>query len=63
MILEEKEGGYKVSLRSKDINVAKIALEYDGGGHKTAAGFEVGMCDPQQLRDEIVEKIQRIRQS
>jgi phosphoesterase RecJ-like protein len=62
MILEEKEGGYKVSLRSKDINVAKIALEYQGGGHKTAAGFEVGVCDPMVLRDEILEKIKRIRQ-
>ncbi len=61
MLLEEKEGGYKVSLRSKDINVAKIALEYHGGGHKTAAGFEVEACDPLRLRDELVEKIQRIR--
>ncbi len=61
MILEEKEGGYKVSLRSKDINVAQIALEYQGGGHKTAAGFEVPRCDPKQLRDEIVEKIKRIK--
>jgi len=62
MLLEEKEGGYKVSLRSKDINVAKLALEYKGGGHKTAAGFEVAACDPLVLRDEIVEKIKRIRE-
>lgn len=61
MILEEKEGGYKVSLRSKDLNVAKIALEYQGGGHKTAAGFEVSGYDPKILRDEIVEKIKRIQ--
>lgn len=60
MILEEKEGGYKVSLRSKDINVAKIALDYNGGGHKTAAGFEVPACDPKVLRDEIVEKIKKV---
>lgn len=44
-------------MRSKDINVAKLALEYQGGGHKTAAGFEVSACDPLLLRDEIVEKI------
>ncbi len=60
MILEEKSGGYKVSLRSKDLNVAKIALEYQGGGHKMAAGFDVGQCDPLALRDELVEKIKRI---
>lgn len=61
MILEEQEGGYKISLRSKDINVAQIALEYQGGGHKTAAGFEVPPCDPNALCDEIVEKIKRIK--
>ena len=60
MLLEEEEGGYKVSLRSKDINVSKVALDYDGGGHKTAAGFEISACDPRVLRDEIVEKIKRI---
>jgi len=37
-------------------------LEYQGGGHKTAAGFEVPACDPKALRDEILEKIKRIRQ-
>jgi len=61
MILEENEGGYKVSLRSKDMNVSAIALEYQGGGHKTAAGFEVPACDPIMLRDEIVKKIKRIK--
>jgi len=61
MILEENEGGYKVSLRSKDINVSAIALAYEGGGHKTAAGFEVPACDPKILRNEIVQKIKRIK--
>lgn len=61
MILEEKEGGYKISLRSKDLNVAQIALAYHGGGHKTAAGFEVAPCDPKILRNEIVEKIKRMK--
>ena len=31
---------HKVSLRSKTIDVSKIALKYGGGGHKEAAGFE-----------------------
>jgi bifunctional oligoribonuclease and PAP phosphatase NrnA len=60
MILEDDGGGYKVSLRSKNINVAAIALEFNGGGHKTAAGFEVSSCDPYALRNEILEKIKRI---
>lgn len=33
---------YKVSLRSKDVDVSEIALKYGGGGHPGAAGFE---CD------------------
>jgi len=33
---------YRVSLRSKgDINVARIAERFDGGGHKNAAGFGI----------------------
>ncbi len=33
---------YRVSLRSKgDINVAKIAEKFDGGGHKNAAGCRI----------------------
>jgi len=35
-------GFWKVSLRSKgDVNVAKIAELYGGGGHKNAAGFKI----------------------
>ncbi|MEW6107803.1 MAG: bifunctional oligoribonuclease/PAP phosphatase NrnA [Nitrospirota bacterium] len=35
-------GIWKVSLRSKgDVNVAKIAELYGGGGHKNAAGFRI----------------------
>lgn len=30
----------KWSLRSKDFDVAKIAIQYGGGGHKHASGFE-----------------------
>jgi len=34
--------GYRVSLRSKgDINVARVAESFDGGGHKNAAGFQI----------------------
>ncbi|MFH1193603.1 MAG: DHH family phosphoesterase [bacterium] len=41
MVLEEREGAVKGSLRTiKDnISVAKIAEEYGGGGHAKAAGF------------------------
>lgn len=35
-------GRYRISLRSKgDINVARVAETFDGGGHKNAAGFQI----------------------
>jgi phosphoesterase RecJ-like protein len=37
-----EEGYYKVSLRSKgEVNVARIAKEFDGGGHYHAAGCRI----------------------
>jgi phosphoesterase RecJ-like protein len=39
---ELEEGGWKVSLRSKgSVNVAVVAKAFGGGGHPTAAGYEV----------------------
>ncbi|MFH1367035.1 MAG: DHH family phosphoesterase [Patescibacteria group bacterium] len=40
---EEKSGTVKGSLRTtrEEVDVAKIAAEYGGGGHKKAAGFSV----------------------
>ena len=39
---EVDEDSYRVSLRSKgDINVARIAEKFGGGGHKNAAGFKI----------------------
>lgn len=48
-------GQYRVSLRSKgDINVAKIAEKFGGGGHKNAAGLNV-TGDWDEKETEIVE--------
>lgn len=39
---ETRTGRYRVSLRSKgDINVAKVAEKFGGGGHKNAAGCRI----------------------
>jgi phosphoesterase RecJ-like protein len=41
LVKQDVEGPVKVSMRSKgDYNVAEIALEKGGGGHKNAAGFK-----------------------
>ncbi len=61
MILEEKNGGFKVSLRSEeDIDVSSIAKDFAGGGHKNSAGFEVKNSDFEKLKKNILEKTKRI---
>ena len=41
-IIKETEDGYsKISLRSKSIDVTKIASKFDGGGHSKAAGCTI----------------------
>jgi phosphoesterase RecJ-like protein len=37
---ELKNGNYKVSLRTIDIDASAIAQQFGGGGHKRASGFE-----------------------
>jgi bifunctional oligoribonuclease and PAP phosphatase NrnA len=48
---------YRVSLRSKgDINVAKVAEKFGGGGHRNAAGLQiVGDWDPKEA--ELVQAV------
>jgi phosphoesterase RecJ-like protein len=43
MVLSERENEIKGSFRtlSKDVNVAKLAKLFGGGGHKKAAGFSI----------------------
>lgn len=49
---------YHVSLRSDgNVNVARIAAEFGGGGHANAAGFSVEAALP-ELKDKMVELIE-----
>jgi phosphoesterase RecJ-like protein len=60
VFFKEHEGEtYRVSMRSKgDIDIGAIAKEFDGGGHKNAAGCTVtGPIDA--LQKTLVEKIER----
>ncbi|MER3631760.1 MAG: hypothetical protein C4325_05990, partial [Blastocatellia bacterium] len=46
-------GNYRVSLRSKgDIDVAKVAEQFGGGGHRNAAGLQI-----EGDWDEVEEKL------
>ncbi len=57
-ILEQKNGGLKVSLRSKNrVDVSEIALFFGGGGHQRAAGFESEAKDISSLIEKIIQKV------
>ena len=58
----EVEEGVRVSLRSKKVDVSKVALAFGGGGHKLAAGFTLKKSGLhagglQESIDTILEKI------
>lgn len=56
-------GSLKVSLRSKSIDVSKIAYEFGGGGHILSSGFEIACNNEDEykmIRDKIVELIQGV---
>ena len=53
----ELEDEIRISLRSKSVDVSKIALALGGGGHKVAAGFTLKQCKLQESIDTILSKI------
>jgi phosphoesterase RecJ-like protein len=60
LIRELNDGTCKVSLRSKGaISVASVAEQFDGGGHKNAAGCRIaaGVVEAKRM---LLEKIQEI---
>ncbi len=50
----------KISLRSKNVDVSKVASIFGGGGHKSAAGFEVKNGKIEFVRDEILKELKGI---
>jgi phosphoesterase RecJ-like protein len=51
-LMEVKSGQYKISLRSKKVNVNAIAAQFGGGGHVLASGCLI--CGEYE---EVVEKL------
>ncbi len=57
VIFTEAERGIKISFRSKgDIYVNELAKEFEGGGHKNAAGAFIVKGDLTKLTEEIIIK-------
>ena len=62
----ELDEGIRISLRSKSVDVSKVALAFDGGGHKVAAGLTLKEFSPVQCKlqasiDTILEKIKMLK--
>lgn len=56
----ELDEGIRVSLRSKHVDVSRLAQEFGGGGHKLAAGFVLGQCKIDEIIDTILRKINEL---
>lgn len=50
----------RISLRSKTVDISKVAVAFGGGGHRVAAGFTLKQCELQRSIDTILEKINHI---
>ncbi|HEY9190665.1 MAG TPA: bifunctional oligoribonuclease/PAP phosphatase NrnA [Sulfurovum sp.] len=57
--MELKEG-IRISLRSKKVDVSRVAMAFGGGGHKVAAGFTLAQSGLQESIDTILEKIEEL---
>ena len=61
MLLKEYDNGeYKVSLRSKNIDISKIARENGGGGHANASGFSIFEDSLEQAAEKAREIVKNI---
>jgi phosphoesterase RecJ-like protein len=54
----EVDDGLRISLRSKSVDVSKVALAFGGGGHKVAAGFTLSDTNIQESINKILKKIE-----
>lgn len=62
IFMREKDGKYKISLRSNDyVDVSRIASKYAGGGHIKAAGFELAIPFEQAKNNVISEIVSQLK--
>lgn len=60
-LFSESNGAIKISLRSiEGFDVAEIAREFGGGGHKTAAGFEMSGLKLEEAKRLVLQRLKGI---
>ncbi|MEA3314340.1 MAG: DHHA1 domain-containing protein, partial [Campylobacterota bacterium] len=58
--IRDKKGKARVSLRSKDdLDVSIIAQEFNGGGHKNAAGLTIDTSNIQEAKDNLLKSVKK----
>ena len=60
LLLYSYNGIIKGSLRSKNVDISKVAAKLGGGGHKNAAGFEAIDGKITSLKDKTIKLIEEI---
>ena len=59
-IREREENGYKVSLRSSgNVDVARVALGFGGGGHVRARGYSVSGRTVSEIVEDTLTEIRK----
>ncbi len=56
----ETASGVRVSMRSKNADISKLAVSFGGGGHKVACGFSLEKCGLKETIDTILLKIEEL---
>jgi len=57
LLIEQSDGTVRISLRSKQTDVLRLAALFGGGGHKIAAGFTMEQTQTQEIVDTILDEI------
>lgn len=65
LLISEKQGSVRGNLRAAkpNVDVAKIAAIFEGGGHTQASGFQIPNTKLAQVQEEIIAKIKTHQQN
>ena len=59
VLILDYENSLKVSLRSKNEDISKVAKKFGGGGHKNASGFDIKNGTIEELKFKLLDYLQK----
>ena len=61
ILVGQIKGGYKLSFRSRcDSHANVVAAEFDGGGHKAAAGAFIENDDFEAVQKQVLDHVRKV---